>query len=80
MEGHYGNAMTEIALALAMAFFSVMVLTMVSMGAGSGDAQQAAKGESESLLRRTSKESRRGQLLASSHVFPGGPSPSRGSQ
>lgn len=31
---HYGNAMTEIALALAMAFFSLMVLTMVSMGAG----------------------------------------------
>ena len=31
---HYGNAMTEIALALAMAFFSIMVLAMVSMGAG----------------------------------------------
>ena len=42
MEGHYGNAMTEIALALAMAFFSVMVLAMVSMGAGSGDAGQQA--------------------------------------
>jgi len=34
MEGPYGNAMTEIALALAMAFFSVMVLAMVSMGSG----------------------------------------------
>lgn len=35
MQGeHYGNAMTEIALALAMAFFSLMILTMVSMGAG----------------------------------------------
>ena len=33
-ESHYGNAMTEIALALAMGFFSIMVLTMVSMGAG----------------------------------------------
>ena len=32
-ETHYGNAMTEIALALAMGFFSIMVLTMVSMGA-----------------------------------------------
>ena len=30
---HYGNAMTEIALALAMAFFSIMVLAMVSMSA-----------------------------------------------
>ena len=35
---HYGNAMTEIALALAMAFFSLMVLTLVSMGAGDGSA------------------------------------------
>ena len=33
-ETHYGNAMTEVALALAMAFFSIMVLAMVSMGAG----------------------------------------------
>ena len=31
---HYGNAMTEVALALAMAFFSIMILAMVSMGAG----------------------------------------------
>lgn len=30
---HYGNAMTEVALALAMAFFSIMILMMVSMGA-----------------------------------------------
>ncbi len=38
MDGtHYGNAMTEIALALAMAFFSLMVLTLVSMGAGGTD-------------------------------------------
>jgi hypothetical protein len=50
MEGHYGNAMTEIALALAMAFFSVMVLTMVSMGAGSGDAQQAANSATAETL------------------------------
>ncbi len=39
---HYGNAMTEIALALAMAFFSLMVLTLVSMGAG--EAAETAKG------------------------------------
>ena len=32
-ETHYGNAMTEVALALAMAFFSIMILAMVSMGA-----------------------------------------------
>ncbi|MBH90466.1 MAG: hypothetical protein CMF71_09615 [Magnetovibrio sp.] len=32
-EDHYGNAMTEVALALAMAFFSIMVLAIVSMGA-----------------------------------------------
>ena len=32
-EAHYGNAMTEVALALAMAFFSIMILTMVSMRA-----------------------------------------------
>jgi hypothetical protein len=38
-DSHYGNAMTEIALALAMGFFSIMVLTMVSMGAGSGEMQ-----------------------------------------
>jgi len=41
MEGPYGNAMTEIALALAMAFFSVMVLAMVSMGTGSSVTKQA---------------------------------------
>ena len=40
-ESHYGNAMTEIALALAMGFFSIMVLTIVSMGAGRGDAADA---------------------------------------
>ena len=45
MEGHYGNAMTEIALALAMAFFSIMVLAMVSMGAGSSDASQFVNSE-----------------------------------
>jgi len=46
MEGPYGNAMTEIALALAMAFFSVMVLAMVSMGTTSpagADTSPAAK-------------------------------------
>ena len=32
-ETHYGNAMTEVALALAMAFFSIMILAVVSMGA-----------------------------------------------
>ena len=37
-ESHYGNAMTEIALALAMGFFSIMVLTMVSLGAGRSQA------------------------------------------
>lgn len=42
MDGHYGNAMTEIALALAMAFFSLMVLTLVSMGAGPGTGAEAA--------------------------------------
>ncbi len=43
-ESHYGNAMTEIALALAMGFFSIMVLTMVSMGAGrsQADAERTA--------------------------------------
>ena len=41
MEGPYGNAMTEIALALAMAFFSIMVLTMVSMGAGATQPKSA---------------------------------------
>jgi len=45
---HYGNAMTEVALALAMAFFSIMILAMVSMGAahnkaGSADRPQADK-------------------------------------
>ena len=49
MEGPYGNAMTEIALALAMAFFSVMVLAMVSMGTGSGVANRAdAKASAQS--------------------------------
>ena len=33
-DGHYTNALAEIALALAMAFFSIMVLAMISMGAG----------------------------------------------
>ncbi len=42
MEGPYGNAMTEIALALAMAFFSVMVLAMVSMGADAPNSDRAA--------------------------------------
>jgi hypothetical protein len=37
---HYGNAMTEVALALAMAFFSIMILTMVSMGAVHGAKEQ----------------------------------------
>lgn len=41
MEGPYGNAMTEIALALAMAFFSVMVLAMVSMGAAQPETAEA---------------------------------------
>ncbi len=41
-DSHYGNAMTEIALALAMGFFSIMVLTMVSMGAGEGRAKETA--------------------------------------
>ena len=45
MDGHYGNAMTEIALALAMAFFSIMVLAMVSMGAGSSDTSQLTTAE-----------------------------------
>lgn len=49
MEGPYGNAMTEIALALAMAFFSVMVLTMVSMGSGVSDASQASQTPSQTL-------------------------------
>ncbi|MBT3702288.1 MAG: hypothetical protein HOE62_04475 [Alphaproteobacteria bacterium] len=54
MEGHYGNAMTEIALALAMAFFSVMVLAMVSMGAGgagSSDVVEAVKSATADTLR-----------------------------
>ena len=42
-ESHYGNAMTEIALALAMGFFSIMVLTMVSMGACRGQASDDAE-------------------------------------
>ena len=42
-ESHYGNAMTEIALALAMGFFSIMVLTMVSMGAGRGESPEVAE-------------------------------------
>ena len=46
MDGsHYGNAMTEIALALSMAFFSVMTLTMISMGAGDGTAEAKARPE-----------------------------------
>jgi hypothetical protein len=49
MDGHYGNAMTEIALALAMAFFSVMVLAMVSMGAGSSGASKAVATANETL-------------------------------
>ena len=49
MDGHYGNAMTEIALALAMAFFSIMVLAMVSMGAGSQPADVAGKALPDSL-------------------------------
>ncbi len=32
-DAHYGNAMTEVALALSMAFFSIMILAMVSMSA-----------------------------------------------
>jgi hypothetical protein len=51
MEGHYGNAMTEIALALAMAFFSVMVLAMVSMGAGSSKAVDTANTATAETLR-----------------------------
>ena len=51
MEGHYGNAMTEIALALAMAFFSVMVLAMVSMGAGSSEAVDTASTATAETLR-----------------------------
>jgi hypothetical protein len=43
-ETHYGNAMTEVALALAMAFFSIMILAMVSMGA----AGETAKATTES--------------------------------
>lgn len=42
-ETHYGNAMTEIALALAMGFFSIMVLTMVSMGAGQTETPEDAE-------------------------------------
>jgi len=51
MEGHYGNAMTEIALALAMAFFSVMVLAMVSMGASSSETVEAVKATTADTLR-----------------------------
>ena len=42
---HYGNAMTEVALALAMGFFSIMVLAMVSMGAGSAVTDTAGETE-----------------------------------
>jgi len=51
MEGPYGNAMTEIALALAMAFFSVMVLTMVSMGAGSSEATRTETAAMDTMTR-----------------------------
>ena len=65
MEGHYGNAMTEIALALAMAFFSVMVLAMVSMGAGSQDTAQTASATSaETLLVTPSRPSSATQTVS----------------
>jgi hypothetical protein len=54
MEGPYGNAMTEIALALAMAFFSVMVLAMVSMGTTSpagADASPVGKSTRLQIIR-----------------------------
>jgi len=38
-DAHYGNAMTEVALALSMAFFSIMILAMVSMSAAHETAQ-----------------------------------------
>ena len=63
MEGHYGNAMTEIALALAMAFFSVMVLAMVSMGAGSPAATTAAA-SAETLHVTPSRPSSASQAVA----------------
>ena len=64
MDGHYGNAMTEIALALAMAFFSIMVLAMVSMGAGSSDAtidQSSSTAMTDSLQISPSKPSDKAQ-------------------
>lgn len=42
---HYGNAMTEVALALAMAFFSIMILAMVSMGAAHAPKPAAQAGQ-----------------------------------
>ena len=42
-ETHYGNAMTEIALARAMSFFSIMALTMASTGAGRTQAPEDAE-------------------------------------
>ena len=44
-EDHYGNALTEVALALAMAFFSIMVLAIVSMGAVHHQAQRTLSQE-----------------------------------
>jgi hypothetical protein len=65
MEGHYGNAMTEIALALAMAFFSVMVLAMVSMGASSSETVEAVKAATaETLQISPSKPSSSAQPVA----------------
>jgi len=70
MEGPYGNAMTEIALALAMAFFSVMVLAMVSMGTTSpADADTSSVAMSTRLqIIKSEPESRTATLASDSRI------------
>ena len=54
-EAHYGNAMTEVALALAMAFFSIMILTMVSMSAAPEMAKAPQKASDKVLAAKLTK-------------------------